>query len=66
MLTLLEEKISGRKNLDTINSQCLNDSLTFRRIIMYAIVQTGGKQYKVQPGEQVKICLLYTSDAADE
>ncbi|MEI7449649.1 MAG: 50S ribosomal protein L21 [Desulfomonile sp.] len=22
---------------------------------MYAIVQTGGKQYKVQPGEQVKI-----------
>jgi len=22
---------------------------------MYAIVQTGGKQYKVQPGEQVKV-----------
>ena len=40
---------------------------------MYAIVKTGGKQYKVAEGDLVKVekiegepCLLYTSDAADE
>ena len=47
----------------------------------FAIIQTGGKQYKVRAGEIIKIekfgdqkpntivefnCLLYTSDAADE
>ena len=46
---------------------------------MYAVIKTGGKQYRVATGEKIKveqiaadvgqeivICLLYTSDAADD
>ena len=33
---------------------------------MYAVIKTGGKQYSVKVGDVVYVCLLYTSDAADE
>lgn len=33
---------------------------------MYAVVQTGGKQYKVSPGEQLHVELLDFSEAKDE
>lgn len=42
--------------LDNAPQLRLNGLLSFwEAAIMYAIVQTGGKQYKVQPGDQVKV-----------
>ena len=28
---------------------------------MFAVIETGGKQYKVQYGDVIYVCLLYTS-----
>jgi large subunit ribosomal protein L21 len=40
---------------DALTSDAVNSRPLFRGAIMYAIIKTGGKQYRVAPGEKIKV-----------
>lgn len=51
-------------NLTLLNLACYNDSLSSGGAIIYAIVETGGKQYRVSPGQTLRVERLAAAEGA--